>query len=398
MKTDMLYLAKGGFWLSVGQAAATASGLLLVIGFANLVPKEVYGSYKYVLSVAGIIAAFTLTGMDVAIAQAVARGSEGALRTGVRVQLRWSAFMVLAALAAAAYYYANGNRVLAACLLIVGAFSPVIESASLAGAYLNGKKDFRTSTIYGIFRNIVPIAVLLGTIALTDDLVLIVLAYFLSHAAMAAAAYLLVLRKYRPVPGEDPSVVGYGKHVSATNVISIVVSYLDKILVFHYLGAVPLAAYGIAFSLPGQMKILTKMVSALAFPKMSAVDLQTLRSAIGQKAWRLFFGYAAVVAAYIAAAPLLFRLIFPRYLDAVALSRALALGYLFSPSTLFSQAFFALKRPKEIYVNKIAAAAVRLLLLLALLPPLGVWGAVYAYVLGNAVSFVITLVLFRRLK
>src|SRR5689334_12787395 len=62
MKTDMVYLAKGSFWLTLGQVAASASGLLLVIGFANLLPKEVYGTYKLILSLAGIIASFSLTG------------------------------------------------------------------------------------------------------------------------------------------------------------------------------------------------------------------------------------------------------------------------------------------------------------------------------------------------
>lgn len=398
MKTDMVYLAKGGFWLTLGQAFSAASGLLLVIGFANLVPKEVYGTYRLVLSVAGVITAFTLTGMDVAVTQAVARGADGAFRTGFRIQLRWSLLMTAAAAIGAGWYAVHGNRQLAISLLIVGALAPVIECTSLYVAYLNGRKDFRTASLFSAIRSLVPVAALLGTMLLTDGLIPLVSAYFLSHALTSGALYLWTLKRYAPSREEDPTIASFSKHVSVTNVVSIAVSYLDKILVFHFLGAVQLAAYGIAFSLPAQMKIVTKTVSTLAFPKMSSVSLASLRSAIYQKALRLFLAFAAAVAVYIAAAPFIFRLIFPQYLEAVRHSQVLALGYLFSPSILFAQAFFAQKRQKEIYLNKLSAAGVRIALLLVLLPLYGLWGAVWAYVLGNAASFAITLFLFRRLR
>jgi len=398
MKTDMVYAAKGGFWLSLGQIVSSLAGLVLIVGFANLVPKEVYGTYRLVLSIAGVIAALTLSGLDVAVTQAVARGDEGALRTGTRALLRWSFLMPVASLAAAAWYASHGNRLLATCLLIVAVASPIIESTSLYAAFLNGKKDFRAVARYGAVKSLAPTIAMLLAMLLTREIVPLVLVYFLAHAATNGFLYLAVLRRYRPPVTDDGGLVGYGAHVSLTNVVSIVVSYLDKILVFHFLGAVQLAAYGIAFSLPAQLKVVTKMVTALAFPKMSAASLASLRSAIWQKAFRLFLGYAAAVAFYIAVAPLVFRLIFPQYLEAVRFSQVLALGYLFSPVSLFSQAFFAQKRHKEIYINKIGSAAARIVLLLLLLPLYGLWGAVWAYVLGNAVSFAITMILFHRLK
>ena len=398
MKTDMVYLAKGGFWLTLGQIVSVATGLLLVIAFANLLPKDVYGNYKFILSLAGIISAFTLTGMDVAVTQAVARGADGAFRTGFRVQLKWSLLILLAALFGAVYYEIQGNRITAISLLIVGACAPIIESCSLSGAYLNGKKDFRASAFYGIFRNLVPMTALIVTMAYTQSLLLIVLAYFLSHALSSSLVYLHVLKTYAPARTADDSNISYSKHVSFLNITSIIISYIDKILVFHFLGAVQLAIYGIAFSLPGQMKVVTKTINTLAFPKMSSAPLSAIRETIYQKAFRLFLVFAVVVVAYILAAPFIFRLMFPQYLEAVPLSQLFALGYLFSPVILFSQAFLAQKRKKEIYVNKIAAACIRVTLLLTLLPAFGIWGAGFAYVLGNAASFVITIVLFQRLR
>lgn len=49
-KTDMVYLAKGGSWLFSAQVLSGALSFILAIAFANLVPKEAFGTYKYVLS------------------------------------------------------------------------------------------------------------------------------------------------------------------------------------------------------------------------------------------------------------------------------------------------------------------------------------------------------------
>jgi O-antigen/teichoic acid export membrane protein len=398
MKTDMLYLAKGSFWLMMGQGVSMVSGLLLAIAFANLLPKEVYGNYKYILSLAGILAAFSLSGMGIAVTQGVARGFEGMIRTGFWVQLKWSIFVVFAALIGAMYYFSQGNTIVGVSFLIAGAFLPIIESASLYSSFLSGKKDFQADSVYGIFRSVVPATVLFGTILVTHNVILIVLAYFLSHAATISALYLRTLQKYRPGTEMDYSNISYGKHVSLLNIISIVVFHADKVLIYHYLGAVPLAIYSIAFSLPAQLKVVSKMLTTLIFPKLSSSSLETIRATIYDKTLRIFLAYAAIIATYIVTAPLIFRWIFPQYLDAAPVSQALALGYLFHPTVLFSQTMFAQKRQKELYILKLFTNGSRILLLLLLLPPYGVWGAVYAFILGNALSSAASIILFRRLR
>ena len=51
-KTDMVYLASGGFWSVVGQSAAAFTSLALAVVVSRYLPKDVYGDYKYVLAVA----------------------------------------------------------------------------------------------------------------------------------------------------------------------------------------------------------------------------------------------------------------------------------------------------------------------------------------------------------
>src|SRR3989338_9964386 len=108
-KTDMLYMAHGGFWLTLAKGIAMFSSLILATAMANLIPPEVIGTYKFVLSGAGIIGAFSLTAIGTAITQAVARGYEGALHSGILSYLKWSLGMVVISLAATLYYYVTGT-------------------------------------------------------------------------------------------------------------------------------------------------------------------------------------------------------------------------------------------------------------------------------------------------
>ena len=86
-KTDMLYLASGSFWYVAGQVITSLSTLALAVAFANLVSPEVYGTYKYVLSLAGIFSIASLPGISTAIARAVARGNESVIHAATRSRI-----------------------------------------------------------------------------------------------------------------------------------------------------------------------------------------------------------------------------------------------------------------------------------------------------------------------
>src|SRR3989338_6310130 len=62
-KTDMVYLAKGGFWFTLAQTVVSLSSFFLAVAFAQFVTKEAYGQYKYILSIVGLLGAFTLSGL-----------------------------------------------------------------------------------------------------------------------------------------------------------------------------------------------------------------------------------------------------------------------------------------------------------------------------------------------
>src|SRR3989344_6653654 len=89
-KADMVYLVHGNFWLITGRAIAVGSGVLLTVAFANLLSPTDFGTYKYILAIAGFIGAFSLGGLSGAVTRAVARGKEHVVPAVAHTAFIWS--------------------------------------------------------------------------------------------------------------------------------------------------------------------------------------------------------------------------------------------------------------------------------------------------------------------
>jgi O-antigen/teichoic acid export membrane protein len=395
-KTDMLYLSKGSFWLVVGQSAIMISGFGLSVAFANLIPKDIYGNYKYILSLAVIVGIFSLSGMSTAVTQAVARGFDGALRQGFRSSLRWGILTIMVAFSTAAYYFLRGNDTLAFSMLIVGVASPLIASGSLYASYLQGKKDFRTHTHYNVIRNVIPFVILIALILVTDNPIILVLGYFGSNTLSVLLAYALTIRKYRPADNQSHVMLGYGKHLSVIEGINTFASYLDKVLVFHYLGAIELAVYSFAILIPDQIKGGFGTLSFLAMPKLAAKEPSEVRYGLYQKSLLLTGMLIVVMGLYIVAAPTFYHFFFPNYEESIFYSQLAILGLIANISLLPGTAFRASGAVKEINRTVIWSSLVQIVCLFIGVYYFGIMGAILGGVIGRMFKVVITYYFYHR--
>ncbi|MBP6860222.1 MAG: oligosaccharide flippase family protein [Candidatus Pacebacteria bacterium] len=393
-RTDMVYLAGGGFWLGLGYAFQLASGIAIAILLANWLPREAYGTYQFIISMSAILSGLTLTGIGTALMRAVARGAKGALPYAFRLQLVWGFGIVIASFGVALYYFINGNIELASAFLIVGACAPLLGAFSLYRPYLEGRKLFRDSTLLGAWRRPVPLIAIAAALYLTDDPILLVLVYFVSHTLSMGLLYLSTVRKYAEPKEEHPEILSYGKHLSVMSIVGLVANNLDNVLVFHYLGAAPLAIYALA-QLPLIHTLKTfGLGGSLVFPKYATRTWHEIREGIGSKLALYSFATGIAVVAYIALAPFIFNAVFPAYPEAVIVSQVLILAVLAKPFTLYAQAFAAHGMKKIQHFVQISVSLLKLVLLFILLPIFGLWGAAAAILISTLYWCIILLILF----
>ncbi len=382
LKTDTIYLARGGFWLVTSQIIAMAAGFGISLAFAHLFPKEGYGTYKFILSVAGILSVFSLTQMGTAVTRAVARGYEGSLERGFKINLKLGILIFLGGLALTVYYAINENYVLAISFALAGIFIPITSSSALYDAYLLGKKDFRSSTLFSIMRNTTPAIFLIATLFLTDSVVILMAVYFITGAIIPFLLYRLALTKSRKQNATvDPELKSYSAHLSAMEVLGQAANLLDKILVFHFLGAVPLAIYAFATAPVEQLQGGKKILSSLIFPKVSERTFEELQESGPRKAVLLTLYALGLSGAYILIAPYFYSFFYPQYIDSVIYSQVYSLTLLAVSGTIFDSTLTAHNKKKELYVHRITMPIIKIGLFVTLLPLYGIMGLIVSHVI-----------------
>lgn len=386
-KTDMVYLMKGGFWLLAGQAIAVVFSLVLAVAFGHFTSQDTYGNYKYALSLAGLLSVLSLSGMTTAITQSVSKGYEGVLGQGFRLNLKWSALVPIASACVALYYLLwQHNPFVAFSLCIVGVSTPLLNSFSLYDSYLVGKKEFKRDTIYGMCETIFSTLCIIGALLFTTRAIMFVIVYFVANLTSTAFFYFQTMRLARNRE-TDPGLLRYSTHLSIMNVIATIADKIDSIAIFTFLGPASLAAYTYAIAIPEQLKVLIKMVVPLSMPKFAERPFAEIRRSIWGRVGYLALATALFIVVYVICAPLLFRILFPIYIDSIPYSQWYSVSLIFTVvvAPLLS-AFQAHKKTRAIYITNNVGSIVLIISLPLLTYHFGIAGAIASQFTYRAIN------------
>ncbi|MCK5416738.1 oligosaccharide flippase family protein [Candidatus Parcubacteria bacterium] len=376
-KTDMIYIAKGSLWLTFGQTISIILAFAVSIAFANLLPKNTYGSYKFLLSIIGIISIFSLKGMTTALVNTSARNYDGTLKKIIKIKISWGMIGSLVSFGISAYYYLNNNTDLAISFLIIALFLPFSESLSSYAPFFQGKKLFKTYTKYNVITQVFITLSMILTLFLTNSIIFVMLAYLASRVIIYLILLIKTTTKYCLNNKIDVKMINFGKHLSFMGVLGIVASQIDKILIWKYLGASQLAIYSMATLPIDQIKsILFKNTALLALPKFSENNVNNLKKTLPKKIKKFFLITLIISLIYILFAPNMFNLLFPKYTDSILYSQILALTIIIIPLNLFQTAIASQGQKKKLYVLSISSSIIQIILYFILLPLYGLKGII----------------------
>lgn len=395
-QTDMVYLAKGGFWLAIAQIMVSASSFLLAIAFANLLPKDIYGNYRYILSLIGILDIFTMSGINTALISTIARQTEGEFWPGFVAKLKWSVLATLASLGVAVYYYLNANLLLASAFGASAILLPFFRLAGLYIALLQGRKNFKLSTIYDTSARLTAVLIMIIVIWLTDNVLLMVLAYFVPETILHFIFTAICLKKYPLNKNREPQAINFGLHLSFMELVRTLASQLDKILIFHSLGAINLAIYAFATAPASQIKGVLMNIKVLALPKISQQTDQNIRLHLANKIKKLELLTLIIIIFYIPLAPIFYKAFFPQYLASVHYSQVYILILLCMPRTLLSTAMVAKMKQAELYAIRLISPVIRIIILLIAFNLWSLWGLVGGAVISEFAVLVLYQIFYKR--
>jgi len=406
VKIDLFYLIKGESWLMAGKVVSMGTSFLLSLVWANWVDKNIYGNYQYILSLFGIISIFSLPEMGSAVVQAVARNLEGSFIHGFKVQLKWGLLGSLTALGIAGYYWLQGNNNFTLCFIIIALFLPLFQAAQIYTAFLEGRKLFDVNVKYTSVIQVISAGLMIFTLFCINyffpglpvllTLFIIICAYFLPRTILHIYFLLRTKIKFKPNNEEDPKTIGFAKHLTLAAILGILADNLDKVFLFHYLGAVEVAVFSFAVAVPDQIVVILKHISALSLPKFSIRSREEIRKTLLRKIYFLTAIISTVVLIYIIFAPLAYQIFFPKYLNSVSYSRLYALSIIplcFSMGTIFRAKMII----KPIYIIRIIVPLFKIALCIILIPLYGIWGTVLVIIITRIFGAFLSLYFFRQI-
>lgn len=397
-KTDMVYLVKNGSWLTGAQGLSSLASLATSIAFANWLNPELYGQYRYALSLFSLLAIPTLTGINTSLMKSAAQGYDGSLILAAKHRFLTGLLGTVIGSGAALYYASRGNHTLAASVLLIACVAPFFYAAETYAAFLNGKKLFRESSRFSFVTTLIPTLCLLLALLGTNRVSLLLASYLIPYTITRIVFFFITKNRFASSAAADPGTVAYGRHLSLIDVITTIADNLDKLLLWQFLGGAYVAQLTLAQAPVKHLSGLVANIRPLIFPKIAERDIPYLKRVLWQKTLKLFLFVGTIVGAYILLAPMLFNLLFPKYPDAVRASQYFALTFLFYPQIFLTTVFSAHAKLKEKYILSLTGSLVKIIALTILVPKYGIMGAIIAYTVVKATSFLTTLVLFIRLR
>jgi len=408
MKTDADVLFRGTFWLSLGSLAGMGVAFALSVLYARYITKDVYGEYRYVLSVLSTLGIFTFPGLGIATTRAIARGFERTYYHTAKLIFRLSSLVAVFGVIISAYYFLTGQTRIAAALGLGSVLIPFVEGLGNWRGLLDGLGKYKTKSMwnsaiklsYGITMIVVVVACYLLHISPLGTLLALVGTYYGVHGIGNIFALWRARPLINPETSTDPSATMYGMHLSFAGMIATIATYLDSVVIYNILGAEQLALYAFAIAPPEQLKSLLSNTALVSYTKLS---LRTHTTAVTEiirtlprKALRACGISVALVIVYIVAAPFVYNVFFPKYTSSVLLSQIFALSLLVFPFGVFNTALDAIGNVRALYMNHSFAPIIQIILILVCIPLWGLWGAVVARVAGRYLNYAIAYLLLRH--
>jgi len=393
--TDMVYFFEGSVWWILGRIFSFLASFLILVVFGRFVPKEIFGAYQYILSMAAIFGIFALPGLDAALIRAVARGAEKTTFLAFKEKIKFGSIASLISLFVAGWYFFHQNFILAISFLIVAVFLPFINAFNLYLAFWQGKKRFDLQNKYFIYHNFLAAFLLILIIFLTENLPLIVFAYFFAFT-LAEAMFFKITIKNVSDKGEDRETISFGKHLTLMAIPGSISAQIDNVILWQFAGPIQVAIYVFALRVVERISEIIPF-SALALPKLSQREVKKIKKGLFEKFLKLFLISIPSALIYILICPYFFKIFFPAYLASVPYSQILALVLIFSPLSFLATSFLAEMKKRELYILNFSTPSLKIILFFILIPIFGIWGAVFSILISQIFYSFLTLYFFKKI-
>ena len=239
-----------------------------------MLTEEVYGQYRLIITLVEIFSFISIPGLNTAIIRSVARGYDGDYKKVVKVSFYWSLLALPVFMALGGFYYSYESHVIGLLLMIAGVFFPFQYAPNTWDAFLQGQEKFalraRWHSTQAIINTVFLIAIMFFY---KNNVFTLILGYFVSYTFFNILWY-YKSNKFIRNKQRDLEIFSYGWFLTKLNIIVLIASHIDKLLIGIFIGPEELAIYSFVSLIAIKIKDLFRIPALqLTFPKLSKTNL-----------------------------------------------------------------------------------------------------------------------------
>lgn len=382
------------FWSNLNQIVTTGCGLVGSVIFARFAKKELYGQYLFVLAIFGLFSIISIPGVRAVIFKAIAQGHDDVYSKATAFSFLWSLLGIPTLVAAGIFIYLFKTKILGASLIGCAVFFPFMTSLQTWMVFLKGRSNFSQLTVYTSIQLLTNLLAVTMAIIFTRNLILILLAYFLTNAGFNIFYHFKVANS----PRNNELASGWKRQSYALTIMelsTIIFGRVDTILIGTLLPIDQVAIYGLVMkSVDVLFEIIRSTMEGIA-PNLFQSKKITIR--YFYKFFLLSFLIPLVLYPIIKY-PILF-LYSREYSEVINLSKVYLAAIPFYFLNLVAT-YFMIKYElnKEINISRIVSLIAVVLLYIILIPLYGIWGGVISSILYFVIQLFLNLFLLKIKK
>jgi polysaccharide transporter, PST family len=393
VKTDMVYLFHGNFWLNINRALGILNGLVLSIAFANLLTKEAYGMYVFALAFIGVFSSPQTTALGAGVLKGVTKEDNSIVDEGLRIIFPWSLAGSAALVVSAIYYAVMHNYSLSIIFFIAGIVLPISVSNGIAKSFFTLKGEFGILARFNAVRTPLITAILIGTAWITHSSFIVIICHIVGNVILGALLYRIMRKKYDftipAAPRRENFAKKYAFHCGILSIFGYLSEKIDGLVLWKFLGAEPLAIYAYASIPVRELRSFIENQGTLAIPKYAKKEFADVYTSVKYRMGQMYFIAVPLIILYVLSAPYIFELLFPQYVQAVPFSQLIALSILVAPRRLMNAAISSHQKIKESYIMVVLPSTIRIISAVILIPIFGITGAVIALLFSEIIDYAV---------
>lgn len=382
-----------------GQLAFLLSNFVLFVLMVKHFDQSVFGNWAYYITIVSIADSFRQGFIQNGLTRLIIKSPNNSAVQTTGTTLNYSLVIALSFLllvfgklttlsAITAELFTHGYK----SLFTLG-------TLQLINTLCQGKQDFKTyaltNAIY--FVSLMALAIFLFVLNASAPTLVSIINMQVLALLPAVGFYIYRTRPSFAMPSKSTfnELISFGKYASGTNLVSLLFSKADVLMIGYFLDPAALAIYHVGMKIIGYSELPLQALSQVIYPRISASHLTgsttELSKTYGQSVMLLLAFVIPVSGILIMARTFIIETIAStEYISAAPLVIMLAIAAIFKPwGRVFGLTLDAIGKPKVNFYMLLFSLVVNIIMNLIFIPKYGINGAA----LATSISIVLTIII-----